>query len=59
VEEFVAQSAPIGFADESCMEVRLMAIKTRKCRNEGIVRYERTEICNIVKQGVLIYASIV
>jgi hypothetical protein len=44
VEEFIAQLAPIGFADESCMEVRLMVINTRKCRNEGIVRYERTEM---------------
>lgn len=45
--------AAIGVADETCMEVRLRAMKSRKCCNDGIVRYGRTE-WKIVKSGMVL-----
>jgi hypothetical protein len=36
--------AAIGFAVDSCKEVRPATMKTRKCRNEGIVNMKEQEL---------------
>jgi hypothetical protein len=45
--------AAIGFADESCREERVRVMKSRKCCNEGIARYEKIEM-GIVKSKILV-----
>ena len=54
----VVARAAIGFADDSCMEVRLRTMKSRKCCNEDIAKYERTEM-EIVKSDILVDAKYV
>jgi hypothetical protein len=54
----VIARAAIGFADDSRMEVRLRVMNTKKCRNEGIARYERT-VMEIVKPEILVDAKYV